>query len=130
MTKDWSRVNFEIVVAYQSDIDKVMKILTTVADKMQKESDWNNLFLEPLSILGVDELDHSGIKIRALIKTPPLQQWSVGREFRYRVKQAFDQAGIQIGIPQQKLYFNRSQNLIHSNSNHQDHYSSSAQSSN
>ncbi len=130
MTKDWSRVNFEVVIAYDSDIDKVMKILKTVADKMQQESDWNDLFLEPLSILGVDELDDKGIKIRALIKTPPLQQWAVGREFRYRLKQAFDQAGINIGIPQQKLYFNRSQNTINSNSNHQNHYSSSEHSSN
>jgi hypothetical protein len=47
-----------------------------------------------------------------------------------RVKQEFDQAGIQIGIPQQKLYMNRFQNLINSNSNHQDNHYSSTSSSN
>ncbi len=130
MTKDWSRVNFEVVIAYDSDLDKVMSLLTSVAEEMQKESDWNDLFLEPLSILGVDKLDHAGITIRALIKTPPLQQWAVGREFRYRIKQAFDQAGIQVGIPQQKLYFNRSQNTISHKSNHNNNYSSSDHSSN
>ncbi|MGB3532629.1 MAG: mechanosensitive ion channel domain-containing protein [Microcoleaceae cyanobacterium] len=130
MTKDWSRVNFEVVVAYDSDLDKVMNILESIAEEMQQESDWNNLFLEPLSILGVDKLDHTGITIRALIKTPPLQQWAVGREFRYRVKQAFDQAGINIGIPQQKLYFDRNKNTITLNSNHQSQNNSQSQSVN
>ena len=127
MTKEWSRVNFEITVSNNSDIDKVTALLKETADQMQQESNWNDLFLEPLSILGVDEFNYTGVTIRALIKTPPLQQWAVGREFRYRVKQAFDKAGIQIGVPQQNLYFNRSNYSINTNSSRHNNHSSDSQ---
>ena len=40
-----------------------------------------------------------------IIKTQPLQQWSVAREFRRRLKKALDEQGIEVGIPQQMMYF-------------------------
>ncbi len=59
------------------------------------------MILEAPEILGIDKISHSGILIRLLIKTQPLQQWPVGRELRRRLKKAFDEQGIEIGIPQQ-----------------------------
>lgn len=122
LTKDWSRVNFEIVIAYNSDISQAMKVIKQVAGDMQAETDWADLFLEPISILGIDEVAHTGIKIRAIIKTQPLQQWAVGRELRYRVKQAFDQQEIQIGVPQQTLQVQSTEPLLHFPNPHQNHY--------
>jgi small conductance mechanosensitive channel len=52
-------------------------------------------------VLGVDGIHHHGLLIRVWIKTVPLQQWKVAREFRRRVKIAFDECQIQIGAPQQ-----------------------------
>ena len=40
------------------------------------------------------------------IKTEPLEQWSVAREFRYRLKRAFDEQGIHVGNPQQRMVLN------------------------
>jgi small conductance mechanosensitive channel len=51
----------------------------------------------------VDNLNHLGTTLRLWVKTVPLQQWAVARELRRRVKQTFDQAGITIGIAQQRL---------------------------
>jgi small conductance mechanosensitive channel len=51
-------------------------------------------------MLGVDQLSHTGMLIRLWIKTAPMQQWAVGREFRRRVRCAFDQHNIQIGRPE------------------------------
>ncbi|MGB5710395.1 MAG: hypothetical protein WBM44_05745 [Waterburya sp.] len=45
--------------------------------------------------------------MRVWIKTEPLKQWEVAREFRRRVKIAFDRAGIPIPIPQQQILFNQ-----------------------
>ncbi|MEP0754642.1 mechanosensitive ion channel family protein [Trichocoleus sp. Lan] len=42
------------------------------------------------------------------IKTQPLKQWDVAREFRRRLKIAFDEAGVPIPLPQQEIWFNRS----------------------
>ena len=50
-------------------------------------------------MLGVDELSHEGLLIRLWIRTQPLKQLNVGREFRRRVKLAMDREGSAIGIP-------------------------------
>jgi small conductance mechanosensitive channel len=42
--------------------------------------------------------------IRIWIKTQPLQQWAVGREFRRRLQMAMQKEGIAIGIPRQALF--------------------------
>jgi small-conductance mechanosensitive channel len=61
--------------------------------------------LEPLEILGVDAFAESGVIIRMRFKTRPLFQWMIGREFRRRVKNRFDELGIEIPYPHRTLYF-------------------------
>ena len=60
--------------------------------------------LEPPNVLGVDGFADSSITIRLLIKTQPLKQWDVAREYRRRLKQAFDQAEITIPFPQRSIW--------------------------
>lgn len=103
MTKDWSRVNFTIEIAYNADVTKAMEIMQSIAQTMESEPQWQEKMLKPAEILGVEQVSHHGILIRVLIKTLPIQQWDVAREFRLRVKQAFDQAHIAIGVPQNKI---------------------------
>lgn len=110
-TKYWSRVNFTIRIAWNQDMDQAIAVMTEVADLMQRESEWGEIFLEPAKILGVDEVSHEGILIHLIIKTQPNEQWNVGREFRRRVKLAFDKAGISVGIPHQTIA------VIHSQDN-------------
>jgi small conductance mechanosensitive channel len=43
------------------------------------------------------------VVIRARIKTRPIEQWDVGREYRRRLKKAFDEAGIEIPFPHQTI---------------------------
>ena len=40
-----------------------------------------------------------------MIKTQPLKQWEVGRELRRRIKNKFDEVGIEIPFPHMSLYF-------------------------
>ncbi len=103
MTKNWSRVNFLIKIAWNEDIDQAIEVMVQVANKMQSEEDWSEHFLEPVEVLGVDELSHEGILIHLLIKTPPAKHWPLGREFHRRVKKALDEAGISLGIPYHRV---------------------------
>jgi small conductance mechanosensitive channel len=102
-TKNWSRVNFTLKIAWNADIKKAIKIMRQVAEQMCCEPQWQEMILEPVDILGIDELSHDGILIHLLIKTKPMQQWLIGREFRLRVKQALDEAGINLGVPQREV---------------------------
>ena len=55
--------------------------------------------------MGVQELADSAVIIRSRIKTEPIMQWSVKREFLRRVKKRFDQEGIELPFPHTTLYF-------------------------
>lgn len=44
-----------------------------------------------------------GLMVKVWIKTRPMRQWSVSREYRLRLKIAFDEAGISISVPQQNI---------------------------
>ncbi|MEO0458811.1 MAG: mechanosensitive ion channel family protein, partial [Cyanobacteria bacterium P01_A01_bin.114] len=107
LTKDWSRVDFTIEIAYEADIKQALEIIRTVADTLRTDPLWQDKILEPASVLGVDHISHAGILLQVWIKTQAMQQWAVGREFRLRIKHAFDDAEIRIGLPQQTVLLRR-----------------------
>ncbi|BDG61326.1 mechanosensitive ion channel family protein [Caldinitratiruptor microaerophilus] len=104
LTKNWSRYLVDITVAYKEDVDRVMAVLRRVGEELAADPNFAPYILEPLQILGVDDFAASGVVIRVMWTTVPLKQWDVGREFRRRVKQAFDREGIEIPIPHLRLY--------------------------
>jgi len=61
--------------------------------------------LEEPEVFGVDKFDNSAVVIKGRIRTKPIRQWQVGREYLRRIKLAFDNAGIEIPFPHQTLYF-------------------------
>ncbi len=103
LSKDWSRVDLAIVVSYDADLNQAIHLIKQVGHEMDQASDWETKIIEPPEVLGVDDLNNAGVTIRVWIKTQPLQQWNVGREFRRRLKLAMDEQGISIGIPQQSF---------------------------
>jgi small conductance mechanosensitive channel len=104
LTRLWSRIDFSIVVAYDNDPVKVLNVLRQVSETLYREPKWRDRLIGSPEVLGIDELDHTGMLVRVWIKTIPLEQWSVGREFRLRVRQAFEANHIQIGRPQWIAY--------------------------
>lgn len=103
LSKEWSRVDLQIPVALTANIDDALALVKHVAQEMTEDWQWKALILEPPLLLGVDHLDHVGAVIRLWMKTMPLKQWDVAREYRRRLKNAFDAADIPIGVPQQSI---------------------------
>ncbi len=104
-TKDFSYAVFDIGVAYRESVDHVMEVLREIGREMNRDPYFRRLILEPLDVAGVDQFADSAVVIKARIKTRPLKQWEVGREFNRRVKNRFDELGIEIPFPHQTLYF-------------------------
>jgi small conductance mechanosensitive channel len=103
MTKEWSAMVFDIGVAYKEDTDKVSAIMAAVAEELRADPVTGPKILAPFEILGVDNFTDSAIIIKARFKTHPGLQWDVGREYRRRLKKAFDKEGIEIPFPYRKL---------------------------
>lgn len=105
MTKEWSGMVLDIGVAYKEDTDKVVEVIKRVAEEMRQEPDFKKKILEPIEIFGVDQFADSAVIIKARFKTKPIEQWVVGREYRRRLKKAFDQQGIEIPFPHRTVYW-------------------------
>ena len=105
MTKDWSAMVFDIGVAYKENPQVVMDLMKKVGDEMKNDSKFKDKILEPIEILGLDDFADSAMLIKALLKTKPSKQWAVGREYRKRLKYAFDQNNIEIPFPHTSVYW-------------------------
>lgn len=107
-TKEWSRVNFNVSVAYGEDLDHVISVINSVGKELANDPMWAPLILTPPQALRVDNLGDSGIEIKILGDTKPIRQWDVMGELRRRLKKAFDKEGIEIPWPHTKVYFGNS----------------------
>jgi small conductance mechanosensitive channel len=105
MTHEWSAYIMDIGVAYKEDTDHVVEIMERVGRELREDPSFGELMIEDLEIYGVDKFDTSAVVIKARIKTIPMKQWEVGRQYLRRLKHAFDAEGIEIPFPHQTLYF-------------------------
>ncbi len=110
MTKQWSRVVLDVGVAYKEDVDHVMEVLVEIGKDLYEDPAFRPLIMEPLEILGVDNFGDSSVDIKVMMKTVPLKQWTVGRELRRRIKNTFDEKGIEIPFPHRTLYMGEAEN--------------------
>ncbi len=104
MTKDFSFYVFNIGVAYDTDIGKAFDAIRAVDEAMRADENFAPMIVEPTEINGVDAFGDSAITIKARIKTQPVKQWAVGREFNRRLKEEFDRVGIEIPFPQRVVH--------------------------
>lgn len=108
-TRDWSRVNLNIPVAYGEDLDHVTEVLNRVGKELAEDDTFGPMIIGAPRVLRVDNFGDSGIEMKVLAETKPLKQWDVMGELRKRTKKAFDEEGIEIPWPHVKLYFGQSQ---------------------
>jgi small-conductance mechanosensitive channel len=105
-TRSISRAFFEVGVAYKEDLDRVMAIVKSTWEEMAKDPEWKDKIVsETPWLLRVEEFGDSGIIIRTVGDTRPMQQWAVLGELRRRIKRVFDEKGVEIPWPHIKLYF-------------------------
>ena len=105
LTNGWSAYVFDIGVAYKENTYHVIEVMQAVGKTMREDEKFGKSMLEDLDIFGVDKFDDSSIVIKGRIKTKPIKQWEVGREFLRRVKYAFDENSIEIPFPHHSIYF-------------------------
>jgi moderate conductance mechanosensitive channel len=112
MTRDFSYYVFDVGVSYQEDIDGVMDELSAIGQDLMQDPQYAPLILEPLEILGVDGFASDAVKIKARIKTLPIKQWDVGREFNRRMKKRFDQLAIEMSLSRLSIFMEGNQKAM------------------
>ncbi len=93
MSQHWSRALVDVRVAYATDVEQARQAMKEVADEVWRA---DNAIIEEPEVWGVVSMDPTGIVIRLVAKTEPLQQWRMSRDLREKVKARFDAEGIEI----------------------------------
>ena len=105
MTRDWSRINLNVSVAYKENLTRVFQVINEVGQEMMNSPEWGQNLLTAPQATRVDNFGESGIEIKILADTKPITQWALAGELRRRLKERFDAEGIEIPWPHTKLYF-------------------------
>lgn len=104
-TRDWSGNVLDIRIAYKEDTDRAVEIMKAVGAELTRDDYFGPKMLQDVEVFGVDDLAESAVILKGRLRTKPGSQWEVGREYRRRLKRAFDDAGITIPFPHQTVYF-------------------------
>lgn len=107
MTFQFANVNVDIPVAYEADVDKVVKVINQVGLSMVDDKEIGAEVVEPIQFLRVDNFEDSVMKVKALGKVRAGTQWDVAGEFRRRLIAAFDKH--HIDIPYQQIVVHKSE---------------------
>lgn len=108
LSKEFAFAVFDVGVAYNEDVDRVMAVLRDLGAELQADPEFGPQVTEPLDVMGLERFDASAVVVRARFKTVPLQQWAVTREFNRRIKRRFDELGIEFPFPQSTVWFGES----------------------
>ncbi|MBA7672046.1 Small-conductance mechanosensitive channel [subsurface metagenome] len=99
------RAIVEVGVAYEQDVEKGMKALEEIANKWVQEN--KDIVLEPPVVQGILSLGSSEVTLRVSIKVKSMTHWGAERELKRRIKDTFDEKGIEIPFPRQVVYLRK-----------------------
>lgn len=109
----WSRAVLDVEVAYDTDVRRAEGIIQRVADELWRDQGFTKGdIIEPPEVWGVERLNPDGVVIRLVVKTDPAEQWVVARELRIRIKEALEEAGIEIPFPQRTVWLRQAESSI------------------
>jgi small conductance mechanosensitive channel len=106
-TQLFSRAVVDVGVHYDENTDKVVEILETIFNDIMKDKEYGKRITERPKILGgggVSELGDSAVVFKIICKVEAGEQWNIERQLRKRIKDRFDEVGIEIPYPCNNLY--------------------------
>lgn len=104
MTMEFAKVNLDIGVSYDTDLDKLEELINQVGLKLMNDENWQEKIIEPPTFMRVNEFAESAMIIKIVGETKPMEQWAVTGELRKRLKIAFDKNQINIPFPQRVIH--------------------------
>jgi small-conductance mechanosensitive channel len=111
-TRDWARINLYITVAYKEDISHVYQVINMVCQELKDDPDFGTNLTTIPSAMRVSDLGAHGVDICIRGFTKPGEQWGLTGELRKRIKNRFDQEGIEIPWPHTKVYFGNTPEIV------------------
>lgn len=101
LSQGWATAAVDVSVRPDEDLDTIRTILNDVGDSLSKDEPWNEHLWGPVEVLGLSAVYLDQMIVSLSARTMPGKSLGVERELRWRIKRAFDDAGIRIvgGLP-------------------------------
>jgi small conductance mechanosensitive channel len=98
-TRDWTQLSVLVSVAYNTDSDKVVKILQEIGEELTSDPAFSDMIVARAEVPGIEKVSGNEVEYLMLVKTRPGSQDTVRRELRRRIKAAFEENKIEPGNP-------------------------------
>ena len=95
-------------VAYKEDLNQVFGVINEVCQGLYDDPAWSDKLTAIPSAIRVSALGDSSVDVVVRGDTVPGQHWALSGELRRRIKNSFDETGIEIPWPHTKVYFGNS----------------------
>jgi small-conductance mechanosensitive channel len=110
MSRDYIITKLDFRVRYDTDVDKVRKIIKKINIEIENDEEMGPVMLDKIKSQGVRELDDSAMIMRVKFKTIPGEQFVVRREVYRRLQEAFSANGIEFAHRNVTVYLPEEQN--------------------
>ena len=93
-SRDWVMMKLPLRVTYDTDVEKVRKLVKKLGQKLLEDPELGPQFLQPLKSQGVIEMQDSAMIIRVKFMTKPGDQWVIRKTVYAKIRELFIQEGI------------------------------------
>lgn len=94
-SRDWVIMKLPLRLTYDTDPQRVKKIIKRIAAEMQEDPMASDGLIEPPKSQGVLQMDDSAMILRVKFMAKPGKQFIIRRELLHRIRAAFEAEGIQ-----------------------------------
>ena len=94
----WARAVLDLAFAPSTALDDARRVIETVGRELREDPAWRARVPTDAEVWGVEALDGDRVVLRVVVRTVPLAEWDVAREFRARLKVAFEAAGLHLAV--------------------------------
>ncbi len=99
MSRDWVIDKLSVGVTYDTDLDKVRKLVKQVGKELLEDPELAPHIIETLKLQGVEQFGDYAIEMRMKMKTKPGEQFVIRRRAYHIIKKLFDANGIKFAYP-------------------------------
>lgn len=93
-SRDWVIMKLPLRVTYDTDVEKVRKMVKKLGQRLLEDPDVGPMFLQPLKSQGVVQMEDSAMILRVKFMTKPGDQWVTRKVVYASIRELFEQEGI------------------------------------
>jgi small-conductance mechanosensitive channel len=93
-SRDWVMMKLPIRVTYDTDVERVRKLVKKLGQQLLEDPDIGDKFLMPLKSQGVIQMDDSAMILRIKFMCRPGEQWVIRKRVYQEIRALFEREGI------------------------------------